>query len=64
MVAAAAERIDDAVEDGRLDEEHAAEVKKWLEERITGLVDGELRGPPFGRPGLGPWQRGSDGPRA
>ncbi len=45
MVAAAEEKIDDAVEDGRLTEERADELKQELEERITDLVNGERRGP-------------------
>jgi polyhydroxyalkanoate synthesis regulator phasin len=53
LVDAANERIDEAVEDGRLDEERAAELREDLESRITDLVNGELRfrghGRMFGR---------------
>jgi polyhydroxyalkanoate synthesis regulator phasin len=53
LVDAANERIDEAVEDGRLDEERAAELREDLESRITELVNGELRfrghGRMFGR---------------
>ena len=41
---AAEQRIDDAVEDGRLSEERAAELKDGLEDRIEDRVDEELRG--------------------
>lgn len=54
LVDAADKKIDDAVADGRLPEERAADLKEGLEERITDLVNGELRGPHFGfRPGFG-----------
>lgn len=43
LVAAATEKIDDAVADGRLTIERAAELKQGLEERITDLVNGEFR---------------------
>jgi polyhydroxyalkanoate synthesis regulator phasin len=43
LVAAATEKIDDAVADGHLTKEHAMELKQGLEERITELVKGELR---------------------
>lgn len=52
LVAAAEERIDEAVDEGRLDEERAAELKEGLEARIDDLVNSELRfrgGPPFRR---------------
>ena len=42
LVAEAEERIDRAVEDGRLTEEEAAEKRAEATERITALVDGEL----------------------
>ena len=69
MVAAAEERIDEAVEDGRLDEDRAAELTQALEERMTDLVEGELPDRRFGRPGFGPGgfdhgPRDSQGPRA
>ena len=43
LVDAAEERIDDAVADGRLSEERAAELKGDLEDRIEDRVDEELR---------------------
>ena len=48
MAAAAEEKIDDAVESGRLTEERADDLKQELEERMTDLVNGEWAGPPFG----------------
>jgi polyhydroxyalkanoate synthesis regulator phasin len=45
LVDAAVERIDDAVANGRLSEERAAELKQGLEERIRDRVDDELRFP-------------------
>lgn len=48
MVAEAEERIDEAVEDGRLTEERGDSLKQELEERITDLVNGERGGRPFG----------------
>ena len=54
LVDAAEKKIDDAVADGRLTAERAADLKDGLEERITELVNGELRGPHFGfLPGFG-----------
>ncbi len=47
LVAAATEKIDDAVADGRLTKEQAADLKQDLEERVTALVNGELRAPRF-----------------
>jgi hypothetical protein len=70
IVAAAEERIDEAVEDGRLDVEDAVELKAELEESITELVEGELPELPFGGPRFhfGPsWferDPGDRGPRA
>jgi hypothetical protein len=73
LVAEATERIDQAVEDGRLTEERATELKEGLEERTQDLVDGELdfRGGPFrghggfpGVPGGFESDPGSRGPRA
>jgi uncharacterized protein YidB (DUF937 family) len=46
MVAEATERIDQAVADGDLDADRAAEIKEDLPERLTDLVNGEL--PRFG----------------
>ena len=42
MVATAEERIDEAVEDGRLDDDQAHELKERLEESIRDLVEGAL----------------------
>jgi len=42
LVGAAEERIDEAVEEGRLTEEQAAELKDDLEERLRDRVDEEL----------------------
>ena len=67
MVAAAEERIDDAVADGRLTEERASDLKQDLEERITDLVNaepGERRfevRPGFGS-GFGPGDFHGEGP--
>jgi hypothetical protein len=64
LVDAASERIDDAVEDGRLTDEQAAELESELEERVTALVNGDYPrrgtfgrgfGFGFGHPGRGPW---------
>ncbi len=49
LVASATDRIDDAVENGRIDADEAAEKAEQLEERITDRVNGE--GPE--RPGRG-----------
>ena len=46
MVADAQAKIDAAVDDGRLTEEQATELKDGLEERVTALVNGER--PPLG----------------
>jgi polyhydroxyalkanoate synthesis regulator phasin len=43
----AEERIDDAVDDGRLSEERAARLKDDLEDRIRDRVESELRWPRF-----------------
>lgn len=66
LVAASTEKIDDAVADGRLTKERAAELKQRLEERITDLVNGEFRTGWFRHRGF---ERGFDfrfdrGPRA
>jgi polyhydroxyalkanoate synthesis regulator phasin len=73
LVAGARERIDQAVEDGRLTEEQATELKDGLEERMRELAEGELRfhgrgpfpggGPHGGFPGGFHHDRGA-GPRA
>jgi predicted DNA-binding protein (UPF0251 family) len=73
LVAAATEKVDDAVADGRLTKEQAADLKRDLEERVTALVNGELRPPRFDFRGSGvergfgfrlggPWEL--QGPRA
>lgn len=68
LVASAEAKIDEAVEDGRLTDERATELKEGLEERTTDLVNGELRGRPFGRRGFQhggfPGGPGFRGPRA
>jgi lipoate-protein ligase A len=43
LVAAANERFDEAVDEGHLDEDRAAELKEGVEERVRDLVNGELR---------------------
>ena len=53
LVATQTKRIDEAVADGKLTDEQAAELKADLEERMEALVDGELRGPGDGRRPLG-----------
>jgi hypothetical protein len=53
MVAAAKEDLDQAVEDGRLTDTQRDEIASSLAERITAMVNGELRGPRMHRPG--PW---------
>lgn len=45
LVAVHATRIDEAVDDGRLTDEQAAELTERLEARTEALVNGELRGP-------------------
>jgi polyhydroxyalkanoate synthesis regulator phasin len=61
LATAAEKRIDEAVADGRLTEEHANELKSELDERIEALVNGEHRGHERGfRPGFG---HGSFSPR-
>ena len=57
LVAAATEKIDQAVEDGRISEENAAEVKSNLEERIREVVENGL--PKLSAPGE--LRRGLDG---
>jgi predicted DNA-binding protein (UPF0251 family) len=54
MVAAAEEKIDEAVADGRLTEERASDLKQDLEQRITDLVNAEPGERRFDmRPGFG-----------
>jgi hypothetical protein len=54
MVAAAEEKIDEAVADGRLTEERASDLKQDLEQRITDLVNAEPGERRFERrPGFG-----------
>jgi polyhydroxyalkanoate synthesis regulator phasin len=43
LVAVQTKRIDEAVDDGRITEEQATELKEGLDERMHALVDGELR---------------------
>jgi polyhydroxyalkanoate synthesis regulator phasin len=50
LVAVQTKRIDEAVDDGRITEEQATELKEGLDERMQALVEGELR-----------WRK--DGPR-
>lgn len=64
LVAEATERLDEAVENGRLDADEAEEIKADLVERITARVNGEgpgpVRGP--GPMGGGPGRHGGFGP--
>lgn len=54
MVDDASKRLDEAISAGRLTKEQADEIRKGLEERLTELVNGELRLRPFfGHPGFG-----------
>ena len=71
LATAAQKAISEAVADGRLTEEQAAELKAGLDDRIEALVNGDLRGNGRGfRPGLGSdgvFPRGPpglDGPQA
>jgi polyhydroxyalkanoate synthesis regulator phasin len=64
LVASASEKIDEAVANGHLTEERAAELKQGLQERITDLVNGEFRAPRFGFRGFERGFRFHDGPRA
>lgn len=62
LVAAQTERIDEAVEDGRLTDEQATELGADLRKHMEALVNGELHGPGDGqRPRFWP---GSGSPRA
>jgi len=51
MVSEAAEHLDEAVANGRLDEAEAAEKLAEIEERVTARVNGESAGEFPGRPG-------------
>jgi hypothetical protein len=51
LVAAARERLDQALENGRLDEGERDELAERIRDRVTALVQGELPG----RLGHGPW---------
>jgi hypothetical protein len=53
MTAKADERVDEAVEDGRLDEDRAAELKSKLDERVRDIVNGEVHGRLFRGPRFG-----------
>jgi polyhydroxyalkanoate synthesis regulator phasin len=70
LVADATDRIDEAVENGRLTEEQATELKEGLEARTQDRVEGELRARPFGGfrhgfGGPGPFSdRSRSGPKA
>jgi polyhydroxyalkanoate synthesis regulator phasin len=60
LVAEATERIDVAVESGRLEADEAAERTEMVEERVTAHVNGEH--PAFGRrPGMPPAEQSVDG---
>jgi hypothetical protein len=56
LVAAATERLDQAVEDGRLEEDRAEEIKAALPERVAAMVEREGLPGPRGRgpEGVGP----------
>lgn len=66
LVAEATQRIDQAVDAGRLTEEQATELKDGLEERTQDLVEGELPAAPFrhGFPGFHGGPGGRDEPRS
>lgn len=69
LVATQAKRIDDAVDEGKLTDEQAAELKEGLRDRTEALVDGELRHPGGGHrfwhgPGSPRGPPGFGGPRA
>lgn len=63
LVTAAEDAIDEAVADGRITEEHAAEVKAGLQEHIERFVNGEhlARGRGY-HPGFGPGGPSPRGP--
>ena len=68
LVATQTKRIDEAVADGKLTNEQAAQIKDGLDERTEALVNAELRGvhdgerhrfwPGSGSPRAPPWFRG------
>jgi len=63
LVAEAESAIEEAVDSGRLSEERGAELQDGLEERVTELVNGELRLRGFGRPFRGGfWFQGGGPP--
>jgi D-serine deaminase-like pyridoxal phosphate-dependent protein len=71
LATAAEKRIDEAVADGRLTEEHANELKSELDDRIEALVNGKYRGhgrgfhPGFGHGNISPrGPPGFEGPHA
>jgi polyhydroxyalkanoate synthesis regulator phasin len=66
LVAEAMERLDQAVEDGRLSADEAADKEADIAEHITDLVNGELERPEFGRrgPGRGFGAGGEEAPAA
>ena len=61
LVAVQTKGLDEAVDEGRLTEDQAADLEKGLEERMQALVDGELRRPLDGSHRFWP---GSGSPRA
>ncbi len=61
LVATQTKRIDEAVDEGKLTDEQAAQLKEGLEARMQALVEGELRRPRDGRHRF--WH-GSGSPRA
>lgn len=62
LVAVESKRIDEAVADGKLTGDQAAELKAGLAKRMDALVNGELRGPHDGRQSR--FWPGSGSPRA
>jgi uncharacterized protein YidB (DUF937 family) len=63
LVATQAKRIDEAVDDGKLTDEQAAELKEGLEDRMQALVDGELGRPHAGGHRFWPGSWAPRGPR-
>lgn len=61
LVATQTKRIDEAVDEGKLTDEQAADIKEGLEARMQALVEGELRRPNDGEHRFWP---GSGSPRA
>lgn len=64
LVATHTKRIDEAVADGKLTDEHAARLKEGLDERIQALVERELRHPGDGRHRFWPGAGAPRGPPA